>query len=180
MKFRFCPSCGSELDLVGEGPDLGHPFCRPCRLVHYDNPGVTAFTFVEHSGRFLVLRRSQDPHRDGWDVPGGFVESGETPEEAVRRELYEETGLTARALELLGTYKSTYGQHRWTVDVGFRCRADTDVVCLSPEKSAYEWVDAARLPNLAFEGVRHAARELRSRLSAPEPSASDTDLSDRT
>ncbi len=90
-------------------------------MVHYDNPAVTAFAFVERDGRYLVLRREHEPHRGDWDLPGGFVECGETPAEAVTRELREETGLDAEALELLGAYKSTYGAGRWTVDVAFRC-----------------------------------------------------------
>ncbi|HVA18556.1 MAG TPA: NUDIX domain-containing protein [Solirubrobacteraceae bacterium] len=43
--------------------------------MHYDNPAVTAFAFVEREGRYLVLERAQEPYRGLWDLPGGFVGS---------------------------------------------------------------------------------------------------------
>ena len=161
MRFAFCPRCGARLDTVAEGTDAGHPMCGACGVVHYDNPGVTAFAFVERDGRYLVLRREHEPHRGAWDLPGGFVESGEAPAEAVRRELHEETGLQAEALDLLGTYKSTYGAGRWTVDIAFRCVGRAGDVSLSAEKSDHRWVALGDMPPLAFEGERSALGDLR-------------------
>jgi 8-oxo-dGTP diphosphatase len=54
------------------------------------------------SGRLLLIRRGREPSRGMWSVPGGRVEPGETEEEAVVREVAEETGLTVRAGALLG------------------------------------------------------------------------------
>jgi 8-oxo-dGTP diphosphatase len=49
------------------------------------------------AGRLLLIRRGHDPHRGCWSLPGGRVEAGESVEQAVEREVLEETGLTVRA-----------------------------------------------------------------------------------
>jgi 8-oxo-dGTP diphosphatase len=49
------------------------------------------------AGRLLLIRRGHDPHRGSWSLPGGRVEAGESVEQAVEREVLEETGLTVRA-----------------------------------------------------------------------------------
>jgi ADP-ribose pyrophosphatase YjhB (NUDIX family) len=45
------------------------------------------------AGRLLLIRRGHDPHRGLWSLPGGRIEAGESPEQAVVREVREETGL---------------------------------------------------------------------------------------
>jgi mutator protein MutT len=56
---------------------------------------------VVHEGRVLLIRRGKEPLRGRWLVPGGTVEWGETLEQAVVREVEEETGLVVRPRELL-------------------------------------------------------------------------------
>ena len=55
-------------------------------------------------GRFVLVKRRYPPFRGFWAIPGGFVEYGETVEEAAVREAWEETGLKVRLMRLLGVY----------------------------------------------------------------------------
>lgn len=64
--------------------------------------GVSAI--VLRRGEVLMARRSRPPFEKLWSFPGGHIEPGEGPEEAVRRELAEETGLAVEELERLGTF----------------------------------------------------------------------------
>jgi 8-oxo-dGTP diphosphatase len=67
-------------------------------------PVVPCVGAVVHdaSGRLLLIRRGRAPSRGLWSVPGGRVEPGETDEQAIEREVREETGLTVRAGEPVG------------------------------------------------------------------------------
>jgi ADP-ribose pyrophosphatase YjhB (NUDIX family) len=166
MDFRFCPICCNELLTLTTGPDLGRLGCLEGHFVHYENPAVTAFAFVERDGHFLVLERGQEPYRGRWDLPGGFVEAGESPAEAVRREVFEETGLRIEAPSVIGAYTSRYGDEgKWTVDVAFHCHAPHGEVMLSDESSDAAWVSIEQMPPLAFAGERSAFAQLEQQLA---------------
>jgi ADP-ribose pyrophosphatase YjhB (NUDIX family) len=167
MEFRFCPLCSNELIPLASGPDHGRVGCRRGHFVHYENPAVTAFAFVERSGRYLVLQRGQDPYRGRWELPGGFVEEGESPAEGIRREIFEETGLRVDAPSIIGAYTSRYGDHgKWTVDVAFHCRAPHGNLSLSAESSDAAWVSIEQMPPLAFAGEQSAFEEFKQKLAS--------------
>jgi 8-oxo-dGTP diphosphatase len=75
----------------------------------YPRPAFSADTVVTRAGEggreVLLVRRGGEPHKGLWALPGGFVEEGERPADAARRELAEETGLRPRAqLKQLGAW----------------------------------------------------------------------------
>ncbi len=70
----------------------------------YENPALTVDIIIQVDGGVVLVERKNDPFRGCWALPGGFVEYGETVEEAARREAEEETGLKVSLRELVGVY----------------------------------------------------------------------------
>ena len=101
----FCIFCGASL----EERDLPHDHrprlvCGGCQRVHYLNPRPVGATLPERHGRVVLLRRAIEPRVGAWVFPGGFMELGESAEEASVRETREEVGLEVELRGLLGVY----------------------------------------------------------------------------
>lgn len=67
-------------------------------------PRLAADAVVLTDDGFVLVRRKRDPFKGSWALPGGFVEYGETVEEAAAREVKEETGLDVKLVGLVGVY----------------------------------------------------------------------------
>jgi len=67
-------------------------------------PSIAVDGVLIKGDKILLIRRKNEPFKGRWALPGGFVEYGETVEEAVLREFEEEVGLKARIKKLLGVY----------------------------------------------------------------------------
>jgi len=102
--WRFCPRCSAELL-----PEPGSASCPACGSAYYANAEPTACALcVDADGRVLLARRAHPPFAGYWDLPGGFLEEGEHPLDALRRELREETGLEVEPDRFLGAWVDWY------------------------------------------------------------------------
>ncbi|MFD5199800.1 NUDIX hydrolase [Streptomyces sp. NPDC058375] len=89
---------------------------------------------VREDGRVLTIKRADN---GTWEPPGGVLELAEDPEDGVRREVYEETGIKVDVDRLTGVYKNT---SRGIVALVFRCRVEGGSEQLSDESAAVEWL----------------------------------------
>jgi ADP-ribose pyrophosphatase YjhB (NUDIX family) len=103
---RYCMHCGQRLaTAVPEGDTQRRLVCLDCGFIHYLNPRPVAGAIpVREDGMLLLVRRAIEPRRGTWVFPGGYMDVGETAEEAAVRETLEEAHLELRDLSLLGVY----------------------------------------------------------------------------
>ena len=115
---------------------------------------VSAGVNLERDAKILVLKRAAGALVGFWGIPSGLMEHGETPEQAARRELREEAGLTAGPLTLVSvTTMQIYGHH--CIRLLYAGVADDGDVKLSHEHSAAQWIDPAeyRRTHLGDESI---------------------------
>jgi ADP-ribose pyrophosphatase YjhB (NUDIX family) len=164
MEMRFCPRCATALETrPSEPPDPPRPVCPSCGFVHYENPTPTVQAWIDREGSFLALRRNQDPERGKWNMPGGFVEAGESGPEAIAREVAEETGLEIEVTGLIGIFASRYGGGADALpilDIAYRCREAGGELEISDESGEHAWFPLAEFPEPAFSGERQALAAL--------------------
>jgi thiamine-phosphate diphosphorylase len=150
MEKKFCPGCGGRLEkrlLENRQRD----WCPACRAVHYENPvPATAVLAFNERGELLLVRRAQEPARGEWCLPGGFQETGETPEACALRELREETGLSGKVEEWIGMEMSPNPLVPEVLVVGFRVAAGAEALQAGDDAMAAAWFPLAGLPELAF------------------------------
>jgi ADP-ribose pyrophosphatase YjhB (NUDIX family) len=108
MSYAFCPKCSHPLENRFIDGQL-RLVCTHCNFIFFQNSKPCASVLLLNEGRLLLVKRAIEPYRDWWDIPGGFLEAGEHPEEGAAREMLEETGLQVKPVELLGIFMDTYG-----------------------------------------------------------------------
>ena len=102
----------------------------------------------------VLIRRENPPYQGSYALPGGFVEAGETVEEAARREAEEETGLEIRLLKLVGVYSRPDRDPRGhVVSICYLAWGRGELVAGSDARSA-EVFGPEELPPLAFDHAR--------------------------
>ncbi|MDY6769550.1 MAG: NUDIX domain-containing protein [Candidatus Nanohaloarchaea archaeon] len=94
MEWQYCPVCGGDLGkTVIEGEK--RRYCPACDQVYWKNPKPVAWLLAQHGDRYLLVKRAHPPDTGTWDIPGGFLEHGESFPVAAAREFKEECGVTA-------------------------------------------------------------------------------------
>ena len=163
--FQFCPLCGERLEPKPSQPDAGRLACPSGHFVHFNNPPPTVQAWIERDGEYLILKRNEEPFAGEWDLPGGFVEMGESPSDAVVREVLEETSLTVSPTGIIGAFTSEYGETgKHTIDIAYLCRLEGGEFALDrAEKTDAAWFRLEDMPRLAFAGERQALEVLRGR-----------------
>lgn len=97
---RFCSRCGSALLRRVEG-GRERPCCPACGHIVFGRFSIGVGGLLVHDGRVVFVQRAHEPGKGRWTLPGGFVEEDEAPDEAIVREVREETGLAVEAGPLL-------------------------------------------------------------------------------
>lgn len=119
--FIYCPKCGGDfLD-----NNIKSKRCAKCGFNYYFNPSSAVVAIIRNQeGEILVSTRDREPAKGSYDLPGGFVDSFESAEDSVLREVKEECNLDITSLNYLFSLPNIYRYSDFdvhTLDMFFEC-----------------------------------------------------------
>jgi len=157
--FRFCPKCGMGLETrtlkAGDPPRL---VCSACDFIFYLDPKVAACTISIVDGGIVLLRRGIDPQWGRWVFPGGFVDRGETVQDAAMRETFEEVSLRVSLTGILDVYSFPGSE---VVVIVFAADVVGGALSAGDEAEDVKAFPPEQIPwdDLAFESTRAALKD---------------------
>jgi 8-oxo-dGTP diphosphatase len=158
-EWRHCPRCGADVQ-----PDRGRVECAACGYRAYASSKPTATALVvDDRGRILLARRAHEPYAGLWDLPGGFLDEGEEPLDALRRELREETGVEVEPGAFFGIVVDRYGgddDARSTLNLYWLARVVDGDPRPADDVTELRWFGPDELPDERRLAFRNNARVL--------------------
>jgi 8-oxo-dGTP diphosphatase len=120
--------------------------------MHYEYPKLTVDGIVLKKGKILLIKRKKQPFKNMWALPGGFVGYKEKVEDAVIREVFEETGLNTKITDLIGIYSDPNRDPRGhTVTVVYLLEILGGILKGDDDAFDAKFFDLTHLPELAFD-----------------------------
>lgn len=95
---------------------------------------------VTHAHKVLFGRRRAGAGDFTWQLPGGWLEPGESPQQAARREVLEETGLLLREMYFVGTTSNVFSAHKHSISLYFEAECvDSESLIVAEQEKCYDW-----------------------------------------
>ncbi len=156
--FKYCPHCGSD---KFEARDARQFLCGACGFNFFVNASAAVIALVRHpDGRILLVRRDREPGAGLLDLPGGFVDPGESTEQALAREVNEELGVHLLNARYVGSSPNEYIFSKYKVrtsDMAFECQLDAIPTTASDDVRELVWTrpEDVDLSQIAFTSIRN-------------------------
>lgn len=157
---EYCSNCGARNE-TRQMEERKRRVCPRCGTVHYENPRPAVTIVLVRDGGILLVKRAVAPAAGEWCLPGGFMEVRESAAEAARRELVEETSLTARELSFLGLCPYPGGIHGDLLVLGFMTEDFTGRLAPGDDALEARFFPLEQLPPVAFRCHREIIRMYR-------------------
>ena len=136
--FSYCPRCGNKEFVFDNFKKFT---CPACQFNFYINAAAAVAVILEApDGRIVLAKRKFEPRSGFYDLPGGFVDTMERIEDAVKREVFEELGIQIDTMKFLASFPNEYvfkGISYYTSDMAFVCPV-TDLTDLKPADDVAE------------------------------------------
>lgn len=166
QRYRFCIYCGGEVArkyVAHDGKE--REVCNSCGRVLYYSSKPCVGALIVKGDRILLVKRMVQPYKGYWDIPGGFLEAGEHPEDGLVREVREETGLQVKPIEILGIFMDKYGPEADdTLNIHYVVEIIGGEEQVGSDAAELRWFNKNNLPKkIAFRNGREALAIWRNR-----------------
>lgn len=151
---NYCSDCGATVSLkIPENDERMRFVCNACGMIHYQNPKIVAGALPVWGEQVLLCRRAIAPRYGLWTLPAGFMENGETTDQAAVREAHEEANAALRDLRLYTVISVPHVSH---VHMIYRCELVSDDFAPGVESLETRLFHEHEIPwdALAFHTVR--------------------------
>ncbi|MDQ7095250.1 NUDIX hydrolase [Desulfosporosinus sp. PR] len=108
--YNYCPVCGQTLQETVIDNYL-RKTCPVCSFVHWGDYSLGVGGVLWHEGKVLLVQRRHNPGKGMWTIPGGYVNQDEPIGDAVKREIFEETGIRTKPLSLIALHDRPSEKH---------------------------------------------------------------------
>lgn len=150
---NYCSNCGKPVVVrVPKGDTLPRYVCDHCDAIHYQNPRIVAGCVPVWEDKILLCKRAIEPQFGKWTLPAGFMENGETVQQAAARETMEEALAKVDNIQLFGMFDIP---HVNQVYVMFRAQMPEREFAPGAESLSCELLTEERIPwkEIAFPVV---------------------------
>lgn len=127
------------------------PVCSDCGFVVYMNPAPSVAAVLVKDGRVLLVKRNIEPGFGKWCLPGGFIEEDESAEDAVVREVFEETGLHCRTTRLLDAHSMRSAVYGSIIVLCYEADGISEMLEAGGDAADADYFPLEQLPPIAFD-----------------------------
>lgn len=145
-QYQYCPTCKTKLKrkLIDGRARF---FCPACNFIFWDNPKPVVSILLHDGKKVLMLQRANEPLKGYWCLPGGYIDYGETPREAIIRETKEEVSIKLTEVgRLIGVYRIDNDPRGVNIDIIYEGEMKSKAMNLSEEHGKYKFFSAKSLP----------------------------------
>jgi ADP-ribose pyrophosphatase YjhB (NUDIX family) len=150
---RFCVRCGFAL-ATRSVRGVSRRVCERCTHIHYADPKVAVGVAVFRDDQLLLVRRTMEPGRGHWALPGGYVDIGEEPRQAAAREAAEEASVDVRVRHVIDVFANPPDEGG-AVFVLYAATWVSGEPAPGDDADAAGFFGRADLPPLAFRSTAH-------------------------
>lgn len=163
MAYKFCPKCGGNLRIEGDGSEQT-PVCQKCGYKFYQNSKpCTGAIILDKEHKVMMARRANNPHKDKWDLLGGFLSDGEDPINGTKREIMEELGVECKVGDFVTIVVDNYGLAEDdfnTINIFYKIELMSHKFTTNGEIAELKWFAKDEIPwgELAFKNTALALK----------------------